>query len=297
MTAQKQTLAELTARWKRETEKQETDSNNTNALWKRKFDFWKADFDTTTVFRFLPDKNTDNLDQFFVRSYYHELWVGGKKKVFACNKHMNGGKGHCPLCELSAKYYDQKNPEHNPVLGKKYYRKLDYVSQGLILETPLEHDANLLVKYITYSQAMHARILANLGTGDLDDMPWNMKDGYNYRITKTVKKTDKGDVGDYSTSSFRPKMHSLDDELIEQVTAELRDLRDYLPQTLSNEEIEGLLLASMNNDSMPSPKAPAEHTGDESHEPVPQAPAQPASSSADRFANLRNRLNGARAAE
>lgn len=291
MTAQKQTLAQLTTRWKNEAAKRESESNNnSNALWKRKFDFWKAEFGTTTVFRFLRDKNPDNLDEFFVKSYYHELWVGGKKKVFACNKHQHNG--HCPLCDLSAKYYNKNSPEYNPTLGKKYYRKLDYVSQGIVLETPLAHDEKLLVKYITYSQAMHTRITANLGNGDLDDLPWNLKDGYVYRITKTAKKTDTGEVGDYSTSSFRPRPHSLDDEVIEKLAEEVRDLRDYLPQTLSEEEIEGLLLASQNNDSAParqSTPAPAGDSPSEDANDAPRVQAPPATD-ADRLAQLRAKL-------
>ena len=46
---------------------------------------------------------------------------------------------------------------------------------------------------------------AAFGSGDLDNAPYELKGGYNFRF----KKTKKGEYADYSTSSFSPKMSDI----------------------------------------------------------------------------------------
>ena len=290
-------LAALTTRWKEDAAKKAEDNANTGGLWKKKFDFWKADFNTTTTFRFVADKNDDNPDQFFIKNFYHELWVNGKKEVFACNKHQHGGT--CPLCELSAKYYNEKSPDYNPTLGKKYYRKLEFISQGVVIDTPLEHEQATVVKYITYSKAMHERIMAALSPEDLDDIPWAYATGYNYRITKTAKKTPDGEVGDYSTSSFRTKVAPLSEDLIEKIEEQRHDLTDFLPKTLSNEAIEALMIAAQNDTGRPARRqeapAPAGESTSEGSGEGQDSPA-PAAAPTNNLAALKARI-GARRTE
>ncbi len=198
--------------------------------WKLFYPFWKmADGSTATV-RFLPDLDPDNALGFLVENLQHELVINGNKKKVPCLKMHNES---CPICDLSRKYYDEKNED----MGKRYYRKKSYIGQVIVVESPIDHDQSKLVKLIDFGPAIFKQIQAAFGRGDLDEAPYEFKGGYNFRI----EKTKNGQYASYTTSSFAPKQTDLDDKVIESL--ELFNLADYRGEKLDVATVEALLVA------------------------------------------------------
>ena len=226
----KRTLAELTEQFKQKT----TEGGAGNATWKLFFNFWKADMDTVSTVRFLPDADDDNPMGFLVENLAHELVINGKREKVPCLK-MYGED--CPICALSQNYYDEKSPDHNEQLGKKYYRKKSYIGQVLVIDTPIEHDQEQLVKLIEFGPAVFKQIQAAFQSGDLEEAPYELKGGYNFRI----KKSKSGEYASYTTSSFAPKQTDVGDDLIEKL--ELFDLKSYRTPRVTRDVLEAMLVA------------------------------------------------------
>jgi len=204
--------------------------------WKLFYPFWKMPDDSTAVVRFLPDLDEENSLGFLVENLQHELVVNGQKKKVPCLK-MHGDD--CPICNLSRKFYDEKNED----MGKRYYRKKSYIGQVIVVESPIEHDQQALVKLIEFGPAVFKQIQAAFQSGDLEEAPYEFKGGYNFRI----KKTKSGQYASYNTSSFAPKQTDLDDEVIEAIT--LYNLVDYRSKKVDAATVEALLVADQTGQS------------------------------------------------
>lgn len=227
----KRSLAELTEQF---AAKNTGEGAGSNPTWKLFFNFWKADMDTVSTVRFLPDADDENPMGFLVENLAHELVINGKRERVACLK-MYGED--CPICALSQQYYDEKSPDHNEALGKKYYRKKSYIGQVLVIDTPLETDPEQLIKLIEFGPAVFKQIQAAFQSGDLEEPPYELKGGYNFRI----KKTKSGEYASYTTSSFAPKQSNVDDDIIEQLN--LFNLADYRTPKTSRDVLEAMLVA------------------------------------------------------
>jgi len=217
-----------------------TSGGDGNQTWKLFFNFWKAPVDSVSTVRFLPDADEENPMGFLVENLAHELTINGKREKVPCLKMYNED---CPICALSQKYYDEKSPEHNEQLGKKYYRKKSYIGQVLVVDTPIEHDQEQLVKLIEFGPKIFKQIQASFSSGDLEEAPFELKGGYNFRI----KKSKSGEYADYGTSSFSPKQSDVADDLIELM--QLYDLKEYRTPKVSRDVLEAMLLADQTGGS------------------------------------------------
>src|SRR5262249_39326349 len=148
---------------------------------------------------------------FLVEQHTHEFEHDGKKHRLACE-----GDG-CPMCALSRGFYNAKDDE----LGKKYYKKKSYVAQVLVVESPIAHDPQKVVKTIEFGPQVFKAIQAGFASGDMEDEPQAFKGGYNFRLVKS--KTGSGQ-NSYSTSTFAPKQSDLEADLIVAVQQELVSL-------------------------------------------------------------------------
>lgn len=240
-----------------------------NARWKLFFNFWKAPDDSVSTVRFLPDADSENPLGFLVENLTHELQVNGKRERVACLK-MYGEA--CPICELSARFYDKNSAEHSEELGKAFYRKKSYIGQALILETPVEHDAEQLVKLIDFGPQVFKQIQAAFGSGDLEAEPQELKGGYNFRFRKT--KTGSGQ-NSYTTSNFSPKQTDVDDELIKAI--KLYNLSDYREPKTDRVALEAMLVAATTGGTYTAPGGDAPKTT--APAPTATATATPAAAS------------------
>jgi hypothetical protein len=225
--------------------------------WRLFYPFWKMPDDATAVVRFLPDLDPDNSLGFLVEKLSHELIINGNRKQVACST-MWGDS--CPICELSRKYYDEKNEQ----MGKKYYKKRSYVGQIIVIESPFEYDQATLVKLVEFGPQVFKQIQAAFQSGDLEEAPYEFKGGYNFRFRKT--KTGQGQ-NSYTTSNFAPKQSDLDDEVIENLN--LYNLSDYRGEKLDYATMEALIVSDQTGQAYSA----TANENSVAHAPVASAPA------------------------
>lgn len=264
----KRSLADLASAF---ASKNNSDSSG-NQTWKLFFNFWKMDVDSVSTVRFLPDADEENPMGFLVENLAHELVINGKREKVACLK-MYGEE--CPCCALSQKYYDEKSPDHNEKLGKKYYRKKSYVSQVLVIDTTIDHDQEQLVKLMEFGPKIFKQIQSSFSSGDLEEAPYELKGGYNFRI----KKTKSGEYADYGTSSFSPKQTDVADDIIESMS--LYNLADYRSPRITRDVMEAMLLADQTGGTFTADKAADAETPKETAKPAAKAEQADSAPAAD----------------
>lgn len=213
-------------------------------FWDKFYPFYKMGMDETVEYRFLPDLDEENPLGFIVENKYHELLINGKKKRIACAK-MYGET--CACCEKSQKYYDEGDEK----IGKAFWRKVDYIAQGVIIATPFDYpiksDENP-VRMVSLGPKLYKVIEAKIVKGDLDEMPCDMVKGYNFRINKTKQ----GEYADYSTSDFARKSTSISDAML--TNLELYDLKNFRYGKIEREQMEAMIEAFLTGRSYEAEK-------------------------------------------
>lgn len=209
------------------------------------YPFWQMELNKQAVVRILPDKNSDNPYMFYTDKLEHTLSINGKDERIPCLS-MYGEK--CPICEVSRQYYKAEGKESKQ--GKYYYRKKTSLVRILVIEDPLPNDEdtgeNCVGKVLNtqFSFQLMEKIKEEIGSDALEgDMPWDMKEGYNFKI----KKTPQGEHGTYAIGSgFVRKQSAIDSELADSI--ELIDLETLLPKNPGHEFVQRKLSAHLNGD-------------------------------------------------
>lgn len=212
--------------------KQKGDGNTTFTKF---YTFWKMQAGETAVVRFLKDANPDNPRQFIVENLTHSFTINGKKRVVACLS-MYGKP--CPACELSRQLYAEaaaagetkERPGPLMAQGKKYYRKKEYLAQVKVQSSPIDFEQNEGHEHempIAIGPQIFKLIQAAFSSGDLDEVPFAEKGGYDFRIVKT----EQGGNANYTLSKFAPKQSDLSDDVI-------ANLNLYDLSTLRNREVD-----------------------------------------------------------
>lgn len=237
------------------TKSEEGGSGENTGFWDKFYPFYKMDFDQTTIFRFLPDADEENPIGFIMENKYHELTINGKKKRIACLK-MYGES--CPCCELSQKHYNDGDTQ----MGKTFWRKIDYIAQGLIVHSAFEYEVkpdDNPVRLISIGPKLYKLIEAKIVNGDMDEMPYDMINGYDFRITKSRQ----GEYADYSTSDFARKSSQISAAAIDKL--ELYDLKKYRYAKIEREQMEAMIEAFLTGKSYDEKSGdaskPSESTG------------------------------------
>jgi hypothetical protein len=156
--------------------------SNSNKYYK----FWNIPVDSTAIFRFLPDADELNPFGFLVENKVHELKVNGERKHVACLS-MYGEP--CPICNHSSDLYAKGRAAKEAgdlaaearwnAEGKQFYRRLSYIGQGLVVESPIEVDKEPLIKLIDFGPQVHKLIQAAFQSGDFETEPFDFFEGYN----------------------------------------------------------------------------------------------------------------------
>ena len=208
-------------------------------IWDKFYPFYKMDFDQTSIFRFLPDADESNPLGFIVENKYHELMINGKKKRIACLK-MYGED--CPCCDLSTKHYNSGDT----AMGKTFWRKIDYIAQGLVVSSAFDFPVNLdenPVRMISIGPKLYKTIEAKIVKGDMDEMPYDMVSGYDFRINKTRQ----GEYADYSTSDFARKSTPIQDQFLQNLS--LYELNKFRYAKIEREQMEAMIQAFLTGKS------------------------------------------------
>ncbi len=260
--------------------KSQTPFNNAQSDY---YPFWQMPVDSQAIVRFLPDKNAENPRGFLVEKRMHELTVNGKTRKVPCN-YMYGEK--CPICEASQTFY-QSGDEVN---GKKYWRKISYIAQALVLEDPIPAPSPLpeeyvapigTVKLLSITYTLYKIIKDAFESGELDVPPFFFEDGTNF----IIKKDQQGDHASYVLSKFSRRSDTLDPEVVEYVETQMKDLSTVLPKAYSYDKLQALLDADLTGkpyeddnsekqSSAPTTSASARVAEALAAKPTP-APAQP----------------------
>ena len=231
--------------------KSESSGEGNTGFWDKFYPFYKMEFDQTVKFRFLPDRDEENPLGFIVPNQYHELLINGKKKRIACLK-MYGES--CPCCEHSTRYYNEGDTN----LGKAFWRKIDYIAQGLIVSSPFEYpikpDENP-IRLVSFTVKLYKTIEAKIVKGDMDEMPTDPVNGYDFSINKTKQ----GEYADYTTSDFARRSTAIPEDLLARV--ELYDLKNYRYAKIEREQMEAMIEAFLTGKSYEDSKESASSTG------------------------------------
>jgi len=237
-------LAQLKAAFAK---KSETSGGENTGFWDKFYPFYKMGFDETVVFRFLPDLDDENPLAFIVENMYHKFKVNGQDKRVACLK-MYGEK--CPACDLSKQFYDQGNND----MGLMFWRKIDYIAQGLVLSSPFEYPiapTENPVRMVSLMKKIYKKIETEIVKGDMDQIPWDLVNGYNFNINKTKQ----GEYADYSGSAFARRSSAIPEDLIARM--ELHDLKKFRYAKVEREQIEAMIEAALTGKSYEAEKGAA----------------------------------------
>lgn len=231
---------------------------NTNSYTKF-YNFWKIAVGETAIVRFLPDLNKDNEREFVVENLTHTFNINDKKRVVACLE-MHDGYGTCPVCALSRDYYNQaraagetkEKPGALTALGKKFYRKQEFLGQVHVLQSPIEFEKNEGHENempVGLGPQIFKLIQAAFASGDLEEVPHAFKGGYDFRIIKSAQ----GDNANYTLSKFAPKQSDLSDDTIAGLN--LYDLSTLRNRRIDKATLEAMIIADQTGQPLSVPGA------------------------------------------
>jgi hypothetical protein len=261
----KRSLADLKSAWKK--------NATTDSLPNNYYAFYNIDDDAKAVIRFLPDLNDENPLGFMVEKLTHTLKINGKNKTVQCLKQF--GK-ECPICKKSAELYKEEGKD--TVVGKRIYRRKQYLAQALVVQDPLKYSDDQpkalgTVKLVNLGFSLVQKINAAFDDDDLDDVPWDYDNGTDF----VIKKTKKGEYANYDLSKFANKPRSLTEEERETALAGLIDLATLIPKEPTEEELLKLLDADLNGTPIEeqSSKAPVGSSKGDGNGIDPQSKSKP----------------------
>lgn len=266
MAAKRPSLADLRARMKKNSEKSNSGF----------YQFYNMKIGEQAVVRFLPDKNENNPDGFFVTKMSHKLSINGEDKNIPCRRQYldeNQEPHACPICELSQQYYKKQDKKN----GGKYWHKKMYYANVLVVTDPLPADAETkqnatgTVQLISFSKKIYDAIDDAIQSGDIEELPDDFSAGTDF----IIKKTQQGEYADYSRSKFAKHPSELDDDTIALVESSIIDLSTVIPADPGYDKVEAMLEAHLSGSTF--------EEGDEAEEgdKPRRKPAKPAADEDD----------------
>lgn len=236
------------------------------------YPFWNMKAGQRAVVRFLPDANDDNERGFLVEKVFHNLTINGQRKMVPCLS-MYGED--CPICKLSQEYYKAKDE----VNGKKYWKKKQYMAQVLIVEDPLEADANTgethegKVRLLSLGFQIYNIITEAFKSDELEVAPFSYEGGYDF----VIKKTEQGQYASYAVGTkFMNKQRDLSEEEIGVAEEGLIDLSTVLPKNPGFDKVEAMLQADLNGEDYSEGDSDDGGFTQKSSKPAPAAKSRPA---------------------
>lgn len=240
-------------------------SNENNGFWDKFYPFYKMDFNEVAIFRFLPDADENNPLQFVVDNIYHELEINGKKKRLACLKMHDGEDAYCPCCAKSQYYYNEMGDE---AMGKKFWKKTDWIASGIVVHSPFEYpikpDENP-VRMISLGPKLFKKIEGAVLSGDFDVEPFDPLNGYDFRINKTKQ----SEWADYTNSEFARKSTPIAEDVLNRI--KMYDLKNFRYARVAPEQMETMIEAFLTGRSYDD--KPDEGQGGSAPEQKPAASA------------------------
>ncbi len=202
------------------------------------YPFWNmADGDTISL-RFLPDADTSNSYFWVERAMIKLPFAGikGQENSKPCTIQvpcMEMWNEVCPILAEVRPWFKDKNLEE---LGKKYWKKRNYLFQGFVRKDTLNEEdkpENPIRKFIVSPQVYNL-VKAALMDPELEELPVDYERGLDFHVTKG----SKGGYADYSTSKWSRKESALTEEERSAIeTHGLFDIKDWLPKKPTEVEL------------------------------------------------------------
>ena len=228
-------LAEIRARLQAaENKGGSSTSNYDNAI----FPFWNLEDGQSATVRFLPDGNTKNTFFWQERAMIRLPFAGirgemDSKQVLIRVPCVEMWGEACPILAEVRTWFKDKSLEE---MGRKYWKKRDYIFQGFVRENPINEDKapeNPIRRFIIGPQ-IFTTIKGALMDPELEELPTDTLRGLDFRITKG----SKGGFADYNSSKWARKESALTE--VEQAAIEqygLLDLSTLLPKKPTDVEL------------------------------------------------------------
>lgn len=242
------TLAEIRAKLLQEQNSgggNQKSSGDSNLMYQ----FWNTPEGETSVLRFLPDGDPDNV-YFWVERLHINLTFNGVKGQdhkpvtvrVPCMEMFEGGI--CPILSEIRPWFKDSTLED---LARKYWKKRSYLFQGFVVESAFaeENVPENPIRRFAINPSVFEKVKASLVNKDFEDNPTDYIGGRDFKLTKTKK----GNYASYDTSSWSFRERALNDaELAAIDTYGLSNLSDALPKRPSEEEV--AIIAEMFKDSV-----------------------------------------------
>jgi hypothetical protein len=202
---------------------------------------WNIEEGQNATLRFLPDGNPKNTFFWQERAMIRLPFNGVKgeadsKQVTVRVPCVEMWGDTCPILTEVRTWFKDKSLEE---MGRKYWKKRDYIFQGFVRENPLSDDKapeNPIRRFIIGPQ-IFTGIKAALMDPELEELPTDYLRGLDFRISKG----SKGGFADYSASKWARKESALTEA--EQAAIEqygLVDLSTFLPKRPGEVELKVL---------------------------------------------------------
>ena len=235
MSTQTEKLAALAAKF--------ATTDNQDSRPSNYYRFWDMKPEESCTVRLLPDANKDNPMEFLVEKLMHNLEINGERKTVPCLT-MYGEE--CPICKVSSAFYKEEGKES--ASGKKYWRKKQHILQALVQEDPLApnpetgENSEGQVRLLNISFQIFNVLKEALTSGDLEALPYDMREGYDFIIKKTLQ----GEWDHYALGTkFVRRTSSLTEDEIALCEEEMVDLSTLIPAKPDLEKVEAMLNASL----------------------------------------------------
>jgi len=228
------TLKEIRERLQAAENKQGNQSQGDNGIYPH----WNIPENSASVLRFVPDGNTKNTffwqERAMIRLPFNGIKGDLESKMVQvrvpCVEMWNET---CPILTEVRTWFKDKSLEE---MGRKYWKKRDYLFQGFVRENPINDDKapeNPIRRFIIGPQ-IFTLIKGALMDPELEELPTDYLRGLDFRISKG----SKGGFADYSGSKWARKETALTEA--EQAAIEqygLTDLSTYLPKKPTDVEL------------------------------------------------------------
>jgi hypothetical protein len=199
---------------------------------------WTMEEGQSATLRFLPDGNTKNTFFWQERAMIRLPFNGIKgemesKQVMVRVPCVEMYGEACPILAEVRTWFKDKSLEE---MGRKYWKKRDYIFQGFVRENPLSDDKspeNPIRRFIIGPQ-IFTTIKGALMDPELEELPTDYLRGLDFRVSKG----SKGGYADYNGSKWARKESALTEAEQAAVDAHgLFDLSTSLPKKPTDVEL------------------------------------------------------------
>jgi len=215
------------------------------------YPFWNAQESSTSIVRFLPDADEQNVffwkEKLVIKLPFSGILGGDESKpvtvVVPCAEMFNMT---CPVLSTVRSWFikdTNKSPTseevENDKLARSYWKKRSYIFQGFVVQDGIpetETPENPIRRFVINPSIIEI-IRSGLFDVDMDDNPTDFTSGCDFKITKTRQ----GQHFVYTASNWSRKTRTLSSEeraAIDQYG--LKNLSDYLPKKPTAEGLDAI---------------------------------------------------------